>query len=274
MIAEGCEVNYSFKKGFILNEEHIKYISAIIHTRYDEKIIYKIVKSNSYIYQTEHINELLNEENGKANFINELDIIMNKKGELCLCLCFKKGMPSVLKIIGTEKDKVFMLYNELKNYIEKEVTTVRTFSLSNTFKGVCLVLSMGLLFVGVLFYMYFLSNTISDGLEEVISSSDIMVKLNYIIAHQGGADVITFEKYKFVFLPIILLSFLLIFFSDLFEVFWGKNGILVRTDYFLIGNQRNLYYKRTNMWNNVIWVIGVGFIVGVLAGLLVYFITK
>ncbi len=140
MINKGCEVNYSFQNGFILGEEQLQTLSSKIKERYPkEELIYKITKSDSYVFQTVDINEIFKEENGNGNFIKKLDMIMDNGDIINFSLCFEKGEDTSLKITGDNKDKIYLLYNEIKTYVEKEVTTVRTFLKYDILKGICYI---------------------------------------------------------------------------------------------------------------------------------------
>ena len=67
---------------------------------------------------------------------------------------------------------------------------------------------------------------------------------------------------------------MLIFLPKIVEFLWGKKGVLRLDDYFLIGKQKNVYDKKMKMRNNLIWTIGIGLVVSIVGGLLVYFFTK
>ena len=110
MINKGCEVNYSFQNGFILGEEQLQTLSSKIKERYPkEELIYKITKSDSYVFQTVDINEIFKEENGNGNFIKKLDMIMDNGDIINFSLCFEKGEDTSLKITGDNKDKIYLL---------------------------------------------------------------------------------------------------------------------------------------------------------------------
>lgn len=276
MVNKGCEVSCCFTKGFILSEEHLQTVSSMIRERYAEELIYKITKSDSYIYQTLDINEIFKEENSNANLINKLVISIENGDIINFYLCFEKGKASTLKITGADKDKIFLLYNEIKTYVEKEITTIKTFRTYDTLQSICSILSTFLMIGCFLLVQLMATNSLSVGVEEtekVINSSDVFVKLNYLIAQQGDTDEKS-AKYMHIFLPVMFISLLLIFLPKLVEFLWGKKGVLRLDDYFLIGKQKNVYDKKIKMRNNIIWTIGIGLLVSIVAGLLVYFFTK
>lgn len=274
MINKGCEVNYYFKNGFILSEEHLQTLSSMIKGRYaEEELIYRITKSSSYIYQTSDIDEIFKEENSKANLINKLDIIIDNEDRIKFSLCFEKGEYSCLRIIGVDKDNVFLLYNEIKTYVEKEITTVKTFLSYYALQSICSSVSSLLLLSGMLYMFMGIINAKTEGLNEALNSSDVMAKLNFIISQQNN-NGINNKRDMYVFLPIAVISTLLLFIPKMLNFFLSKNGVLRITDYFLFGKQKNVYDKKIKVKNNVIWSIGIGFLVSIVAGFFVYVFTK
>ncbi|MCI9079878.1 MAG: hypothetical protein HFH68_13340 [Lachnospiraceae bacterium] len=242
MIDKGCEVNYDFKNGFILGEEHLQILSSKIKERYpEEELIYKITKNNSYIFQTLDINEIFKEENSNANIINKLEIIINNEDTVNFSLCFEKGKNTSLKIIGTNKDRIFLLYNEIKTYVEKEITTVKIFFKNNDLFEIYVYILLSLLSLLFLFIVFIepdLSYNKKE-IEDILNSSDIHLKLNFLINKQSNEY---FHKYDASIIPSSIAIVLI--FLCLFIYIFNKNRILKITDYFLFGKQKNVYEKK------------------------------
>lgn len=273
MINKGCEANYLFENGFILGEEHMITISSMIKERYSaEELLYRITKSNSYIFQTSDVKEIFKEENSNANLINKLEIIIDDDN-INFYLCFEKGEDSFLRIIGTDKDKIFLLYNEVKTYVEKEVAIVKTFLRYDMVQSISSTISMVLLLGCLFFSLTEVNHVNTGGIESALNSSDVLVKLNYII-NQQSENKLGISKYSYSLIPIMFISLLLMFLPRLLMFFWGKKGVFRITDYFLVGKQKNVYDKKIKIKNNIIWTVGIGFLVSIVAGLLVYIFTK
>lgn len=273
MINKGCEVNHDFKNGFILNEEHLQTLSSMIRERYTEELIYQITKSDSYIFQTSDINEIIKEENSSANLINKMAIIIDDDN-ISFILCFEKGEATFLRIIGEDKDKIFLLYNEIKTYVEKEITTVKTFLSYDTMQNICSVLSSFLMIGSILLLLIPLSySRNNEGIDEAINSSDVLFKLNYLINQRGNTDR-AMEKYMYIIFPIMVIAVILVFVPKLLRFLWGQKGVLRITDYFLFGKQKKVYDKKIKIKNNIVWTVDIGFLVSILAGLVIYFVTN
>lgn len=276
MINKGCEVNYCFKNGFILGEEHLQILSSKIKERYtEEELIYRITKNNSYIFQTLDINEIFKEENSNSNIINKLEIIIDKNDTINFSLCFEKGENTSLKIIGTDKDKIFLLYNEIKTYIEKEITTVKIFIKKEDLIDICLGIILLTLLTLLVFLLILEQFTSFDKtkVEDILNSSNISIKLNFLIEKQSY-NSLYLEKNKNILTPIIVICFFSFLIIILLKIFINKNTILGITDYFLFGKQKNVYEKKIKTRNNIIWTIGIGLVVSIVAGFFVYFLTK
>lgn len=274
MINAGCEVNCCFKNGFILREEHLQTLTSIIKDRYpNETLIYKITKSNSYVFHTTDINEVINEENSNANIINKLDIIVDNNNIINFSLCFEKGEDTRLKLEGIDKDSIFLLYNEIKTYVEKEITIVKTFLKYDVLKGVCYIITL-LAMLGCLLFMILtlFQNDISN-VNDILASSDIATKLNYLIEQQANNIKLAGESIYFI-LPILFGVMLFSFIPGILRFFFGKNGILRITDFFLFGKQKNIYEKKIKTKANIVWSVCIGLVVSIVAGFFVYFITN
>lgn len=274
MVNNGCEVTYSFQNGFILGEEQLQTLSSKIKERYPkEELIYRITKNDSYVFQTLDINEIFKEENGNGNFIKTLDMIIDNGDIINFNLCFEKGEDTSLTIIGNNRDKIYLLYNEIKTYVEKEVTTVRTFLKYDILKGICYIVSILVLFGYILFMMSSIFDNRVEKVKDVLDTSNLAIKLNYLIERQINASKEA-EEDIYIFVPIVVIAILLIIIPILLKFLWGKNGVLRITDYFLFGKQKNIYDKKVKVKNNIIWTVVVGLVISIIGGFIVYFITK
>lgn len=270
---KGCEVSHLFKKGFILSQENILTLTSIIHQRYEDELVYELMKNDSYIYQTSDLDEIFKEENGKANRISKFSIGIDSGDKIRFYLGFEKGERTILKIMGEDKDKIFLLYNEIKTYVEKEITTAKTFMIDDNLQSICSILSIFFMFGSMISMVFLLGKYNSSEVEKIINSSDIELKINYLIMRRENGGRILEEKMGII-LIVMMCSVVIIFLPKLGKILFGEKGIISITDYFLIGKEKNLYERKMKTRNNVIWTIGIGMVVSVVAGLIVYFFTK
>lgn len=140
-------------------------------------------------------------------------------------------------------------------------------------KGICYIVSMLLLFGFMLFMVSSLLHNRAENAKDVMDSSDLAIKLNYLIERQAS-DSKDAEEYMYIFTPIAVIAVVLVIIPVLLKSLWGKNGVLRIADYFLFGKQKTIYDKKVKVKNNIIWTIGGGLIISIISGFVVHFITK
>lgn len=269
MEIKGSFARYNFKRGFILAEEHLRTISGIIRERYpNESVTYTIIKNNSFEYQTSVLEEVLREENGKANGILAIKIEIENEDNVYAAIIFEKGEQTILAIKSNDKDTAYLLYNELKTYIEKEVTTVKRFVSSEIIYNIIQYIIVIPIIIALSFMMnrnYYNSSESINAIE----SKDIVYKLNYLICERQEYA----NEMKTMYIILLCLICILIV-PHVLKIFFGKKGIFIISDCILIGKEIAEYEKKIKLRNNFIWTVLVGMLVSIIGGFLVFLITK
>lgn len=129
------------------------------------------------------------------------------------------------------------------------------------------------MFGSMISMVFLLGKYNSSEVEKIINSSDIELKLNYLIMRRENGGRILEEKMGII-LIVMMCSVVIIFLPKLTKILFWEKGIISITDYFLIGKEKILYERKMKTRNNIIWTIGIGMVVSVVAGLIVYFLTK
>lgn len=275
MVNLGCEVDYTFKNGFILGVEHLHTITSKIKERYpDEALIYKITKSDSYVYSSADVDDIINEENGSSNYIKKLEVILNSSETINFNLCFEKKQNTTLRIKGSDKDKIYLLYNDIKTYVEKEITTVRFFIDYESVSTLIGIVMIPLLFVaGCLAFSSFNEDKYRDAAINALNSNDLGIKLNYLIEEKIRSS--TFSGREGPLVRIIMwIAVLTMLGTMLYSFLMRKESVIRITDYFLFGKQIKIYDKKLKLRNQIIWTVVVGLIISMIAGFIVYYVTK
>ena len=183
MVNLGCEVDYTFKNGFILGDEHLHTITSKIKERFpNEELVYRITRNDSYVYLSSDVDDIINEENGSSNYIKKLEFILNVSETLHFNLCFEKNEDTSLRITGSDRDKIYLLYNDIKTYVEKDITTVKLFinnDLSSKFYGAPLIPLLGVF--ACFIYSFSKENAYANAALIALESNDLGIKLNYLI---------------------------------------------------------------------------------------------
>ncbi|MFQ2014478.1 hypothetical protein ACK336_14725 [Aeromonas veronii] len=255
-------VDHEFEGGFILDEGKLRKISELIQNRYDsEVLIFSVYRGDSYSYMTKEVGDVVNEDNDDWRAISRLEILINSE-DVNLKFNFSERNFSI-NITGSNRDTVFLLFSDLKEYINSEVISRKQIS-QNT------IMSIATLFVlaSLCAYLYFTTKgsitTISK--EAAIKSSDIAEKLNYLIS--SGRNRETAD------LPMIAMTILLIpvmLFSGQIQ---KAINFIFPTNQFLFGKNIDKYMKRKKLVSNIFWVVIVGVLVSVVSGLLIGLLTK
>ena len=279
MINTGCEVDYRFRNGFILEPEHLHTLVSKIKERYpSEELLFRITKSDSYIYITTDINDVLDEENGSSNFIKKIELLIKNENIIEFNLCFEKNEDTLLRIKGSNRDNIYLLYNEIKTYVEKDITTVKLFFKKDSFSRLVLFITTIPLIGCMLLLISLLRNKrlfdeSNELAKEVLSSQDISLKLNYLIEKDTRyKNSISFSQMKY-FEYMMVGTLLIMLLSMVFRSFIGKDSAFRITDYFLFGKQRDIYEKKVKFKNNVLWTVFIGLVISVVAGVIVAKLT-
>lgn len=263
MIKIGAHVKYKFDKGFLFDEEKLRKINDIISRRITDTIEYLIFREDSYSYKTTNLEEIINEDNLKWARINEIGISVENEN-FDLSLEFNKNGTN-LQINGSNRDDVFLLFSELKEYLSNEVCTKKVTSkfISDTIPTLFITILVGSLIIKMLIDTrtpnidgYLVSN--------LLQSNDINEKINFLIQSEAKSN-----NTKSDTLFVIAMSFLLLlmFFRESFTKF-----ILYfyPTNLFLFGKEIDRYKKRLDIRSKLFWIIFIGILVSIVGSLLVW----
>jgi hypothetical protein len=258
-------VEHRFTKGFLLDEERLRKLREIIEKRSSPALVsYRVFRGDSYSYVTQVIDDVAKEDNEDWKRITRLELLVTNGERLTFQLIFtSKGCE--LRITGSERDEVFLLFTDLRDYIQHEVSNVRKGPSNQTVRTISNICMM--IFMMVAFWRIAVHGKHDPAaIKQVVSVSDLRTKLDFLIQDLEKRD----EP------PGMLLS-LIAGFSVI--VFLG-DGIAQLPAYlnpaneFLFGKRKQSFEKRQRLVARVVWGIGVGLIVSIVAGLIVWAMTR
>lgn len=269
----GAHLKYKFKKGFLLDEEKLRKIHDIISKRIeDNEIKYSVFREDSFSFDTKNLEDIINEENLKGSTINELQINLDKKGTLDLSLDFDEFGTS-LAIIGENRDVVFLLSSELKDYISNEVCTKRIVESDDIQLS---ILAVGMLLFGTIILVFaklMINSSIDNQLiKDTLSGNDTNEKINLLIQDRFRKNMIAGHN-KLNILALIATSPMLLMFFLFTNKFTRPFVYLFPANLFLFGKEIERYNRRLGTVSKVFWVVFVGLIISIVAGLIVWYIT-
>jgi hypothetical protein len=136
------------------------------------------MRGDSYAYETNSVEDVIGEDNENWRAITRLELIASQKGDFDFKLNFsKKGV--TVEIVGDDRDAVFLLCSDLREYIRNEVLAGHLLS-RNT------ALTMGLFFVLSLLMAFFYNLSLStqpapDLVAKALAADNLAEKLNFLI---------------------------------------------------------------------------------------------
>lgn len=254
-----------------MDEEKLRKIHDIISKRInDNEVKYSIFRDDSFSFETKKLEDIVNQENSKLSKINEIRIKLDKTESLDLSLGFDDSGVN-LYIEGENRDNVFLLFSELKEYISNEVCTQRLTSKNLNRYMLYFFVTSGIIFV--ISFIIILINTpkiSNEVINNILQSNDTNEKLNLLIKDNFkekfvGKDYSIF--YQFLFFPIAAVIF--IFSEQLFKVI----SFFFPANLFLFGKEYERYNKYLEIRSKIFWVIVLGLLISIIGSLIVWRVT-
>lgn len=294
-VSMSAYVEYEFERGFILDEERIRRINEIIRTRLpteDEHLVlnYAVYRSDSYVYMTQNVEDVIREDNGESQRIVRILASVQDARELprfvagfqsirglseqletsglrtrlSLNLDFDTNKRSGLYIQGEDRDLVYLLYSDLRQYLIHEVNVCRYLS------GFALrVTATSVLFLSavtsiVAYFVNLVASQIQSPeiVKSVLESQSVIDKLNYLISKNLEVyDILTGRA----LLPVLLLLFagmlLALAAAAAPSRFWYRfSTFIFPRNIFLLGKEIKRHADTQRRRSNLLWVVIVGFL--------------
>lgn len=253
---------HEFKKGFFLSEESLIKIDDIIKNRFNNEAIdisFRIFRIDGMLIESDSINSILEEENAPRNFIQRI-VIEAETDSHYMLLEFDTEESISLSIISDSRDFANLLIADLKEYINSEVLKFSSLDFYKLKK-----LMLALLMISIMGYMTFVMYNVvsleqSVDIEKLSSSLDLNAKLNYLIQNRAASG------YGEGFIPMmsvmVTLMILTLFpIEKLIRRVFPKN-------IFYWGKRKSLYDKYKDLKSKIFWGIVIGFIISIIAGLI------
>lgn len=267
-----AHVEHRFKKGFLLDEEKFRKLVNIISQRLSKStppIVHKfrVFRADSYSYETNNIEDVVNEDNADWRRITRLQIEASHEKEFEFDLTFSDEGTS-LKLDGDDRDQVYLILSDLREYLKNEVNTCIHIS-RDVGRAISLLLPMAfsVLFLFLVFLKAAYIGPSKAEIQTVLDSQQIEQKLDFLIQQK-----LSWEELRFLFPALMLMPLLLLI--SLFD-FTNKIIAFFRpSNLFLFGPQKQKYDRRRRIVSNVLWGILIAFVISVLAGITVWKMTK
>lgn len=218
-------------------------------------------RGDSYAYETASVDDVINEDNDDWRAITRLDLRATQMDTFEFTLSFSNRKPT-LRIVGDDRDAVFLLFSDLKEYVTNEI--LASISISRDVERFVLPFGLTLMMI-VMFLVLGFSEMDGADFSFAVASQDPVVKLNFLIEdRRQSKESASYAKLMplLLILP-VLLSFTI---APLARALFPSN-------LFLFGKQRNRFDARRRLLGNIFWVVIIGFVVSIIAGVLVWWGT-
>lgn len=268
-----AHVEHNFPKGFILDEERVRKLNSILAERLGKfhtpiKHKFRIYRGDSFSYETDIVDEVVNEDNTDWRRITRLDVVSEPDESFGLILRFSERGTQI-EMEGTDRDEVFLLFSDLREYINNEVNIAKTFRFGRYF----FIFLSSLIFISPIIgfiWSIFPPHASPEQVDSVLKNPDIAAKLDFLIKYNVSLNKFSYYHLLWFFL-VPFGSFLLILLAGL----WLRvENYLLPSNVFLFGAQKARFERQRKIITNILWVVIIGFFVSVFAGLVVTIFTS
>jgi hypothetical protein len=269
----GAFVDHKFSKGFLLDEERLRKLNNILVTRCQQlpdkcNPEYQVYRADTFTYTTDTIEQVLNEGNAEWQRMLRLIVSIDAGDILSLKLDFGEAETS-LRIEGEDRDQVFLLFSELRQFLSNEVNILRSQpkeAVQTVVFG--LMLTLVVVFAASLVFKYAAQTTMVSS-ETALASQDLAVKLDYLIE----IDIARSEPPAVLWVLVAIMSIMTVA-LPLRGTLAKLIGRFYPRSVFLLGKEIERHEKRQSLRHNILWGIVISSVIGILTGLIVWAITR
>jgi hypothetical protein len=265
---------YKFPRGFRLDEERLRKLANIVGARLQgansRAVVYRVYRTDAYYYDTSDMEQVLAEDNAGWKGISRLDLRTSRECLTKLLLTFSTEGIS-LEIRGDDRDRVFLLLSDLRQYIEEEVELRFQVSEHAGLLGSLLLFMIGFVLT-MATWTYAWSPRVIDRtlVKRLIESPDVKAKVNYLLEQGYLREGFNPRWWMLSGGILIMIGFCLFAFD-------GPQAIsraILRPNVFLFGAAKKRFEQAQRLRSNLFWGVGAAFIVSSLAGCLVWWLTS
>jgi hypothetical protein len=255
-----AHVSHKFDKGFLIREEHLRRIHEIISKRAElngdsRALEINVKRADAFSYSTENVDEIVAEDNSDADKIVSITYEINDyEDDFMVWLDFNKDDGVNLRLNGKDRDQVFLLFSDVKSYIEAEVA--KAWKLHRDWVRLAVVMTMMLVLLSAFTYLISPDGKIND-LSRAIASTDVQVKLNALLAERVRLSNVSAKALGVLF----ALAAISIFVVPTWFI-WTASYLFPSNE-FIIGRQLAKYGRRLSLRSNLFWGVVVAAAVGV-----------
>ncbi|MFH0897183.1 MAG: hypothetical protein V1850_03935 [Candidatus Bathyarchaeota archaeon] len=258
----------NFSKGFFLTEEGMVKLADICRKRMaDQKLAdslcYKVFRSDSLVYETKDHPEIIREENSQRNRITHLQFSCTHD-QLQFGLDFDKKDGVAITIECSDKDFGYLLFSDLKEYLNTEVLKFRGMTFDNMVSNRLVIVVLILLMILLTLFWAKKPDLDANSLSTLLASESTVEKLNYLVKRANDTGLSWYSR-VIPFIPMGVLI-LMLFLGPILDKMYPRN-------IFYWGKEITHYDRVVNTRSKVVWSVLIAFIISAVASLAVYYMT-
>lgn len=268
-------VEHRFKRGFLLDEERFRKLNSIIQNRLSKlepplKHSFRVYRADSYSYETDKVDDVTKEDNPDWQRITRLQVKAEHKDSFNLDLDFSDD-GTFIKMVGDDRDAVFLLFSDLREYLQNEVNTGFRFT-ETTRRFLAMLMPLFFIVVSPIIIMFTLKmpEVDTDKVASLVAEEDLVTKINFLLERSLITQDSIFRKGPALGFIIVMPILFILTITPLGE---KVCGFLFPSNLFLFGMQNQKFLRHRHLLANIVWGVIVAFVISLVAGLLVWKMT-
>jgi hypothetical protein len=258
----------TFKKGFLLSEESLIKLDDIVRKRLvaidpAATVQFKVFRVDGMLVTFDTPAAVAAEENSTRNAIKRVELLSAGKGYK-LSLQFDPKENTDLEIEADDRDFAYLLFSDVKEYLQSEVLKFRTFSFDEALSSKNTVPFLMLPFFGVAVYGM-KEAPAREAVAATLKSTDVQQKLNFLIENRVASESIGPMKYYLIGMVVVMAVILFI------------GGVLDRVcprNLFYWGKGARAYDRLLQVREKVMWGVVIAFVIGIASTVFVDYMKK
>lgn len=257
-----AHVEHDFEKGFILDEVRIRKLHEIVEVRVrklpsEPKLLLKVYRGDSLSYETEDVGVVVGEDNDDWRTVTRIDFLAGIEDVFLFRLSFSPRRVSLF-ITGDDRDAVFLLFSDIRDYLTNEVLSGYPVS-----RDVSRLVGLMIMFFATTGFFWSMLSSIEpdrDAVAAAIASDDAITKLNFILEERANRSI---GMLPYGWLAAMIVA-MMVSVGGMFESVWR---FAFPTNLFLFGRRKQTFERRQSLKNKVFWGVFVAFAVSIVASL-------
>lgn len=254
-----ANVHHKFAGVFVIDEGQLRRLNEIVVRRLPSEHLARyqmtVSRRDSYSFSTGSIDEVCAEENGPSLEVQKIRFECNDESyKFLLDIDSANGVN--VRIDGDDRDSVFLIYSDIKAYIDQGVMSKRWLG-DDPFKWRLLGMLMMMVaaMLGLMVGLVSLTSVDAGKVQATLDSRDVLVKLDYLI---GLKQTMRSEWMTWWFA-----AFAVMMMMAMFNVHAKIYAFFFPSNVFMLGRMIRWYESRMKLRSQIFWSVIVASALGI-----------